>query len=154
MLFILSALLPLLSAQQNCADTNYEACKEQAKVFLDKTCTPLASSSMPNYQSCLCYQVVNESYCYAQCKDNATVQAEYQKVNQPKLTTLCKAANLDPFNLPKTAPWVIVPTSTLGLQPTLPAISTGLPGAKPSPTNGSSKDGIMIGLVVVLMSMI
>ncbi|KAJ3186163.1 hypothetical protein HDU85_007602 [Gaertneriomyces sp. JEL0708] len=128
-------------AQTTCDKAGFELCKTNMQQFETATCGPLPTgidptSKMDLNAACLCYAAVNMVGCYDRCPADPEVAAELAGGAIPKQTALCAAANLNPANLPKPAPWdkTAVPTTSPIAVPTAttPSSSTATPTNTPS----------------------
>ncbi|KAJ2997667.1 hypothetical protein HDV02_005231 [Globomyces sp. JEL0801] len=98
-------LTTIVLAQQDCTETNYDACKQLSEDYKLKTCAPMKITNPQYYVQCICYQQVNYGYCYQQCPNNVTVQNELKNVIVPIINQACQVANMTPTALPTPAPW-------------------------------------------------
>jgi hypothetical protein len=148
-------LLSLVAAQQDCSLTNYQPCKDQAQVFMDTTCTPLLPRNRTHYDTCLCYHAVNLGFCYSQCPNNSTVQAEFNGGVANSIVSYCGAVSLNPRDLPRPPVWQTFNPATTANAPA----PTGA-GISPAPsatttrssalTSGSSF-ALALGIVGLLL---
>jgi hypothetical protein len=156
---IFSLMFPLffglVAAQQDCGLTNYQPCKDQAQVFLDATCTPLLARNRTHYDTCLCYHAVNLGFCYSQCPNNSTVQAEFNGGIANSIVSYCGAVRLNPQALPQPPVWQTFNPSTTPSSP--PPTGTNA-GTSPSATatrssafNSGSSFALALGFVALLL---
>jgi hypothetical protein len=144
---MLSLFLIASAFAQNCEDTNFAACLDIGKDYLENTCGSLRTngSTTTYYSQCLCYQKVSDANCYGICPSDASVQVQFASV-ATEIISLCQAAYLDPKKLVYPAPWAPkVPAPTSPINPTGSTVSTGTTGAVSSPNvkkNGASLAGI------------
>ena len=141
---MLSLLLVASAAfAQNCDDTNFSACLEQGKQYLETTCGTLTQNAT-TYAQCLCYQKVADGNCYGMCPLNATIQAEYTQVTGA-IASICGAANLNPRTLVYPAPWAPnVPGPGSASMPPTGSAGTGTTSTTTTPATRNG--GLQIGL--------
>lgn len=129
---IFTLAISLVSAQQDCDQTNFKPCLDLAINYRETTCQPLASKNVTFFNDCLCYNYANEALCYQQCTNNATVQRELRQVQIPKTDNQCKAQGFNYLDLPRPATWEYYFPSN-GVKPTVTQSTKGQTDA-PNPT--------------------
>jgi hypothetical protein len=147
---VLFLFITNIVAQQDCSITNFEACKEQAKLYLETTCNPLQTNTNVSYfPTCLCYQKYNEGNCYGQCPQNSTIQTEYRSGIVPAIESYCAAVGLDSKRLPYPPIWQ---TNTQGA--VIPTTGTNGNTAAVTVTPRSSQSEIVPCFILSILSLL
>ena len=112
-----------------CENTQFDLCKSIASDYLLLTCQPLIALNQTWYNDCACLNAINLGYCYGTCT-SPTANQEFEGIVAPKITDLCRIANIDPKAKPLPAPsWakpIPVPTVTTPFpKQTGPAVKSG-----------------------------
>ncbi|KAI8894629.1 hypothetical protein BC833DRAFT_604214 [Globomyces pollinis-pini] len=138
-----------------CDQTNFQPCRDLAVQYRETTCTPMMSTNITNYNACLCYNAVEDRYlvclidrkCFNQCSGDKDVDAIYSGEVQPKVTSQCAVAGLNPEALPANAPWTTKTPETS--TPTGPKPVTSI---LPTQTSSASDMSVIALLVSIGMA--